>query len=324
MAVTVSLRDGIEIGLSDGTRIVCDGANPDGDVAVISHAHGDHLPDRDTTAVCSSMTAALASERADTSVTQINDERIELRPAGHVAGSRAALITDPDGTRICYTGDVCTRDRRYLTGFDPPDADILVIEATYGKPPFEFPPYERVTEEILEWLRTTTDPVVLFGYALGRAQELQRLAMQADRDRILVTDAIQRVNRIIAQHLDIPFDVELYEDETSLRDGDALILPFQSTRVDWITSLVDRAGARTAGVSGWAIEESFRYRGDFDETFPLSDHCDYAELLDLVDAVDPETVYTHHGATDGLAQALTRRGYAARALRDGQTSLEEF
>ena len=63
--MTVRYRDGIEIELSDGTRVVCDADNPDGDVAVVSHAHGDHLPTGDTTAVCSELTAAIGSRRMD-------------------------------------------------------------------------------------------------------------------------------------------------------------------------------------------------------------------------------------------------------------------
>jgi putative mRNA 3-end processing factor len=322
--VTVTYRDGIEIELSDGTRVVCDADDPDGDVNVVTHAHGDHYPDGEATAVCSPLTADLATARRDTPLHRTTDDRVELIPAGHVAGSRAALVTDPDGTRYLYTGDVCTRSRFYLDGFEPPDADVLVVEATYGDPAYVFPDHDTVAAEIRSWLASTAAPVLLLGYALGRAQKLQLLADRAGRDRIFTTDAVRRVNEVIEAHRDVRFDVRPYEDDTTLADGDAFVIPMTSGRINWISSLAESAGAVTAGFSGWAIEESFKFRGDFDETFPLSDHCDFTELLDLVDAVDPDRVYTQHGSVTTLAEQLTDVGYDATALRRNQLSLGDF
>jgi putative mRNA 3-end processing factor len=322
--VTITYRDGIEIELSDGTRVVCDADDPDGDVNVVTHAHGDHYPDGEATAVCSPLTADLATARRDTPLHRTTDDRVELIPAGHVAGSRAALVTDPDGTRYLYTGDVCTRSRFYLDGFEPPDADVLVVEATYGDPTYVFPDHDTVAAEIRSWLASTAAPVLLLGYALGRAQKLQLLADRAGRDRIFTTDAVRRVNEVVETHRDVRFDVRPYEDDTTLADGDAFVVPMTSGRINWISSLAESAGAVTAGFSGWAIEESFKFRGDFDETFPLSDHCDFAELLDLVDAVDPDRVYTQHGSVTTLAEQLTDVGYDATALRRNQLSLGDF
>ena len=322
--MTITYRDGIEIELSDGTRVVCDADDPDGDVNVVTHAHGDHYPDGEATAVCSPLTADLATARRDTPLHRTTDDRVELIPAGHVAGSRAALVTDPDGTRYLYTGDVCTRSRFYLDGFEPPDADVLVVEATYGDPAYVFPGHDTVAAEIRSWLASTAAPVLLLGYALGRAQKLQLLADRAGRDRIFTTDAVRRVNEVIEAHRDVRFDVRPYEDDTTLADGDAFVVPMTSGRINWISSLAESAGAVTAGFSGWAIEESFKFRGDFDETFPLSDHCDFTELLDLVDAVDPDRVYTQHGSVTTLAEQLTDVGYDATALRRNQLSLGDF
>lgn len=322
--VTVRYRDGIEIELSDGTTVVCDADEPDGDVTVVSHAHGDHWPEGDVSAVCSPLTAELATARRETPLQATTDHRVELLPAGHVAGSRAALVTDPDGTRYLYTGDVCTRSRFYLDGFEPPSADVLVVEATYGEADYVFPDHATVAAEIGEWLIETTEPVILFGYALGRAQKLQLLAGEAGCDRVLTTDAVRRVNEPIEAHHGVDFGAEPYESDTELTDGDALVLPMTSGRIDWIDRLAEAAGAVKAGFSGWAVDSSFKFRGDFDVTFPLSDHCDFEELLSLVEAVDPEQVYTQHGSAASLAGHLTEAGYDATALRQHQTSLGDF
>ena len=321
--MTVRLRDGVEIELSDGSRVVCDADHPDGDVTVVSHAHGDHWPEEATTAVCSQLTADLVTARRETPLERTTDDRVELLPAGHVPGSRAALVTDPDGTRYLYTGDVCTRPRFYLDGFDPPEADVLVVESTYGEPGYVFPDHETVAAEIVDWLEDTDEPVLLFGYALGRAQELELLAERAGRTTY-TTDAVRRVNEVVESHLGTAFAVEPYASGVDLGPGDALVLPMTSARINWVDRLAAETGAVKAGFSGWAVEDSFRFRGDYDATFPLSDHCDFAELRGLVAAVDPDRVYTQHGSAAAFARTLTRDGYEATALRENQTALGDF
>jgi putative mRNA 3-end processing factor len=322
--VPVRYRDGIEIVLSDGTRVVCDATAPDGDVNVVSHAHADHTPEEPIEAVCSPLTADLVATRQDLSLTRTTDDRVELLPAGHVAGSRAALVTDPDGTRYLYTGDVCTRSRFYLDGFDPPSADVLVVEATYGTPEYVFPDHEAVAAEIRSWLAETRDsPVVCFGYALGRAQKLQLLAATTDRT-VYATDAVRRVNGTVERHRDVAFAAEPYDHDAGLDAGDVLVLPMTTARVDWVDRLAAETGALKAGFSGWAVEDAFRFRGDYDVGFPLSDHCDFAELEALVAAVDPEAVYVQHGSGDAFASHLVEAGYDATSLKPNQTSLSEF
>lgn len=321
--MTVRYRDGIEIELSDGTRVVCDADEPAGDITIVSHAHGDHLPSKEIKAVCSELTAALGTVRREEPLHRETDERVELLPAGHVAGSRAALITDPDGTRYCYTGDVCTRSRFYLQGFEPPDVDVLITEATYGEPEYVFPDHETVVADSIDWLEESTGPVILFGYALGRAQKLQLLADRAGK-RVYTTDAVLRVNKPISRYLDVSFPAVPYEEETDLGAGDALVLPMTTTRIDWIERLIEETGAATAGFSGWAVDSSYRFRGDFDAAFPLSDHCDFEELRRLVAAADPDRVYTQHGSGDRLAEELTKEGYDARTIKQNQTSLGDF
>ena len=123
----------------------------------------------------------------------------------------------------------------------------------------------------------------------------------------------------------LPFQIWILRGFIDLVPGDVLVLPMQTTRLAWIEALVDRYDAVTVGFSGWAVDDAFVYRRGLDEGFVLSDHADFNELVEIVQAVDPERVYTTHGATEAFASHLTRaEGYETRALKAGQTTLEDF
>ncbi|SEV81537.1 MBL fold metallo-hydrolase [Natrinema salifodinae] len=345
--MTVRHRDGIHFEREDGqAHVVADARSAVGAVNVVSHAHADHtFRSTPETVVCSAETAAIAEARTGTGFEFVERAPgIELVPAGHVVGSRAAIIdveeatADGDGRsgRYCYTGDFSTRDRCYLDGFDPSaiDADALVMETTYGRPEYRFPPQDELEAAIADWLRDNDDrPLFLFGYSLGRAQKLQWLARQAtaDADReILVSESIHDVNQAIERATGsddedgLSFPGRPYDSLRGLTD-ELVILPSNQARADWVETAVDREDGLKAGFSGWAVDDSFRYRGNYDVTFPLTDHCDFDELVAAVRAIDPEVVYTHHGADEAFADVLaTEYGYRAQPLKRAQTTLDEF
>ena len=324
--MTVRYRDGIEVELSTGERVVCDADDPDGDINVVSHAHGDHLYERaPESVVWSDLTRELAAVRRETVPPSATDDRVRLVDAGHVPGARAAVIEDPDGTTYCYTGDLSTREHQYLDGFAaPPDVDVLVIESTYGEPGYTFPPPGEAAGQFQAWARETDAPVVVFAYALGRAQEVELLLAETERT-VHVTDAVAALNEPIADAFGLEFPVQRYDSDGSLGADDALVLPTGTKNLGWVETLVENSGARTAALSGWAVDSSFRFAGGYDATFPLSDHCDFEELLAVVEAVDPEEVYTCHGSTDSLAREVrSRLGYPAQSLKRNQASLGEF
>lgn len=331
MTRSVRYTDGIEISLANGETVRADSEALDGDINVLSHAHGDHLSQAPSGAlVCSEVTAALANVRRDadtgTELHQTTHPQIELVNAGHVAGSRAALIDDENGRTYLYTGDISTRDRFYLDGFEPPSADVLIIESTYGKPGYVFPNQETIEQEIVDWLNETLEtPLLLFGYSLGRAQKLQRLVDRSDRSRLFVTEAIAQINRVLEDAYGIEFGDRRYQSETTLSNGDVLVLPAQTNHLRFVDTIADETGAIKGGFSGWAVDESFKYRGGYDVTFPLSDHCDFTELRDVIQAVDPEIVYTHHGFAEEFAEYLiAETPVDAQALKQNQSTLGDF
>ena len=86
--------------------------------------------------------------------------------------------------------------------------------------------------------------------------------------------------------------------------------------------LKSKYGAVTIGFSGWAQSKKFSFGRGADYSFPLSDHCDFAELVDMVVSSGAEQVYTVHGFVAEFAQSLQKLGISARPLHEG--SLDDF
>src|SRR5438477_5042 len=71
---------------------------------------------------------------------------------------------------------------------------------------------------------------------------------------------------------------------------------------------------RTAVLTGWAVDPGCRFRYQCDAAFPLSDHADFPELIEMVKLVQPQKIYTLHGFAAEFAQTLRQLGYDASAL----------
>src|SRR4051812_13346973 len=127
---------------------------------VVSHAHSDHLPDTPhARTFATPATAALAGYRSGigevveldygTEHAPCPDTRLRLLPAGHVVGSAMAHVTRPEGT-LLSSGDFKPRDSLTAAAAEPCPADVLVMESTYGRPLFRFPPWRQVIDELVD------------------------------------------------------------------------------------------------------------------------------------------------------------------------------
>jgi Cft2 family RNA processing exonuclease len=73
---------------------------------------------------------------------------------------------------------------------------------------------------------------------------------------------------------------------------------------------------RSAVFTGWALDSGCVFRYKVDAAFPLSDHADYDELLEMVRLVNPKKVYTLHGFAAQFANSLRTLGYEAQSLTE--------
>jgi Cft2 family RNA processing exonuclease len=287
-------------------------------LSVVTHAHADHVA-RHERAICTRETAALLRKRLGPGTRclelplgeplPVGDLRLTLLPAGHILGSAMAFLEGPGGTML-YTGDVRLEGGLTTPPAAPRGADLLVTEATYGRPDHCFPPAEETRARIVGFARAALaegKTPVLLAYALGKAQEVMR-ALGAGGIRVAAHGSVWNLCTVYRQFgIHFPKARRLGGTGGSGK-GAAIVVPPRFLRA---TEVQAAAPLRVAAVTGWGE----RTLGNgVEEAFPLSDHSDYRGLLALVEAVAPKRVEVVHGYAAEFAQDLRDRGYPARAV----------
>ena len=93
-----------------------------------------------------------------------------------------------------------------------------------------------------------------------------------------------------------------------------MISPLLSEKTRFVQDMKSKYGAVTVGFSGWARSTKFPFGRKTDYSIPMSDHCDYAELVRMVRRSGAEKVYTTHGFEEEFANDLRVFGIDAVAL----------
>lgn len=288
--------------------------------AFVSHGHADHFA-RHERVLCSVGTGhilvkryGLKSSSIDTldwgEEKRIGDHMVTLHPAGHITGS-AMIRVEKGGESLLYTGDFKTRSSRTAETSEFPEADILVMETTFGRPGFVFPPSNEVEEDLVCFVRETLEDgetPVLLAYSLGKAQEALAILSAAGIESV-VSKPVHEMTEACRD-----LGVALPEPEMlgkSIPDGVAVVAPPNAVRSRVIRNHKKR---RTAMLSGWALTSGSQYRYQVDRVIPLSDHADYPGLLQAVKMVSPTLVYTLHGSTREFAADLRAKGFDAWSI----------
>jgi Cft2 family RNA processing exonuclease len=222
----------------------------------------------------------------------------------------AQLLFEHEGCGLLYTGDLKLR-RGAGRSTEIPRCQVLVLESTYGRPHFRFPEPDSAAEEVARWCRRALDArvtPVLLAHALGKAQELM-LALAPYGLRFALEERCVPFSRgYEAAGVALPEWVDL--ESLDGHPGERVVIVPPAGK-----EAVRRLGRyRSALVSGWAQDPDFRRLFGADCAFPLSDHCDFDELLEVVRRSGADHVYTVHGFADDLARHLRRRGVRAHAL----------
>ncbi len=288
--------------------------------AFVSHGHADHFARHDRI-LCSKGTGHILIKRYGIKASsievldwgeekKINDHIITLHPAGHITGS-AMIRIERAGQSLLYTGDFKTRSSRTAESPEFPKSDILIMETTFGKPHFVFPPTSAIESEVVRFARETIaddETPIFLAYSLGKAQEALAILDEAKIPVVMTKPVLEMTNACRDLGVKLSEPVLL---EKSIPPGVAVIAPPGAVRSRVIRNHKKR---RTAMLSGWALTPGSQYRYQVDLVLPLSDHADYPGLLDAVKMVSPSLVYTLHGSTREFATDLRAKGTEAWSI----------
>jgi Cft2 family RNA processing exonuclease len=222
------------------------------------------------------------------------DHRLTLFSAGHVLGSSQLMIESEHG-RFVYTGDFKLASSLTVEAPEVKQCDVLLMECTFGRPHYAFPPREEIAAAMIAFARKALEDgavPVFFAYSLGKAQEA--IAMLGSAGLALaVHSAVDVMSRV---YLDCGVELPAFEryDPQTCDPNSVFVWPPGATLPK---ELRDRS-VRTAVLTGWALDRGALFRYGTQHGFPLSDHADYPALLKYIELAQPRKVYLNHGWRD--------------------------
>lgn len=239
------------------------------------------------------------------------DEVITFFCADHILGAAQVLVEDAEGTRIVYTGDFRVDKTPVL------EADVLVMEATYGSPScrrsFGTSVEDLLVSLVKEGLKHGV--VYVFGYH-GKLQEVMEVLHEAGvKAPFVAPERVFRVSRICEQH-GMRIGRLLLSEEGEARELLERNLP--CVAFYHMNARSKFSGVFRIYVSGWEFDSPCREISEREYIIALSDHSDFDGLMEYVRRSRPKFVVTDNfrvGYAETLAREIRRRfGVSAVAL----------
>ena len=305
--------------------------------AVITHAHSDHARFGSQHYYCSLSSTALLQHRLPQApqvhslvygeCLHLGDAKISLHPAGHIRGSAQVRI-EAAGEVWVVTGDYKRCADPSCEPFEIIPCDVLITEATFGAPVYQWQPGEEVVAEIFQWWMDNREQgltSLLFCYALGKAQRILAELTRYTNETVYTHGAVEALTDIyrkdgVVMLPTIP-TTDLPKDHSY--SGALVIAPPSAHRSVWMKRFKNVA---TAFASGWMRVRGHRRRRGYQRGFVLSDHADWPGLLRTVKETGAQKIYVTHGYKDLLARYLSHQGLEAKSLDTlftGDSSVDE-
>lgn len=293
------------------------------DKAVITHAHADHSKWGMKSYLTHQKSIPIMRHRlGEINVAgleygeerSLNGVKVSLFPAGHIPGSAQVRI-EYKGEVWVITGDYKLIDDGVSTPFEPVKCHSLVTESTFGLPVYKWKPQREVFSEMNQWWRENREQglaSVILGYSLGKAQRIL-CSIDPGIGPILLHGAIHNSNLALKESgLVLPETVLITKDTPKEKYRGALIIaPPSAFGSPWMKKLKPY---KVGTASGWMSLRGARRRRNVDKGFVLSDHADWNELNQAVEASEAEKVYVTHGYTNIFSNWLKSQGIDAEPV----------
>lgn len=294
--------------------------------AVITHAHSDHAHSGCEHYLASQegerLTRLRLGEDADLETlaygaqVNLNGVTVSLHPAGHITGSSQVRV-EYRGEVWVVSGDYKLRLDPTCSPFEPIRCHSFITEATFGLPIYRWPLPQSVFQEVNAWWLANQQAgraSVLFAYAVGKAQRILK-SIDASIGPLMTHGAVERViDEYRSGGIDLPQTLPVSEAPKKTDWSRSLVIaPPSAQGTPWMRRF---GNLSTAFASGWMSIRGTRRRKAIDRGFVISDHADWEELHDAIQATGADRVWVTHGYVDVLARQLREAlGLDARELR---------
>lgn len=308
------------------------------DRALITHAHSDHARSGSKSYLTAatgehvlrqrlSKKAVIETVEYGRSVT-ISGVKVSFHSAGHVLGS-AQIRLEHKGQVWVVSGDYKTVPDSTCDAFEPVKCHTFITESTFGLPIYRWPSPSEVSRSINGWWQRNQEKglaSVLMGYSFGKAQRLLSL-LDPSLGSIFVHPKIDLMNRAyINTGIKLHSYRNIEETMAGTRFASSLIITPPGADDDvWRSRVYDDYAVGVA--SGWTRVRNRQAYNYHDESFVLSDHADWDELLSVIRETEAEQVIVTHGFVDPLLKHLNGRGIKAKSFKtkfNGEDKLDEL
>lgn len=328
MKATITRRGAVLL----GKHVACDAFDESERLRVVTHAHADHLMGlRQSLRACKKVLMTRATkdlidvlkgplflmcglvETLDYGKAfPCEEEQTTFFRADHILGAAQVLVEDAEGTRILYTGDF------RIAGTPVVDADVLVMEATYGSPRCRRSFGRDVSRVLVSLVEEglKQGKVYVFGYH-GKLQEVMQILHDAGvKAPFVMPERVFHVSKVCEWHGmrlgRLMLSTEKEAKELLDRNSSCVAFYHMGSR-----RKIGTGGFRVS-VSGWEFNSVVREVAENDYVVALSDHSDFDGLIEYVRRCRPRLVITDsyregHAAT--FAGEIRKRfGISALAL----------
>jgi len=298
-------------------------------IAIITHAHSDHLRLGSGTYICTSPSRGLIEHRLRNTDSpyviksydydetfQLNGVSVSFHPAGHILGS-AQIRLEYGGKVVVLTGDYKRHNDPTCQSFVQLSADILVTEATFGLPIYQWPDPQLEFDKLYHWILRNKEEhsaSILFGYSLGKAQRILAELHKRTDEVIFIHGAIHDITEIYRDEgIDLPQTQFVVEQDDHFDFSDRIVIsPPSAFRSNYMNRFKQFNSAFT---SGWMRVRGRRRMGGYDTGFVVSDHADWNSLIDTVIRSQANEVYVGFTKNPTFVRYLREElGYETRQL----------
>jgi Cft2 family RNA processing exonuclease len=289
----------------------------------ITHAHSDHLCNTFQKSYATKETISLLNGRIKNAKHKFveleynkklkltNDLSVTPLNAGHILGS-AMFYFENQNTSLLYTGDFNSGSSLLLKSAKPVNADILFIESTFGRKEFSFNLRSTIYSNLADKINNDISKnkfIIIGGYSLGKNQEIIAFLNQylnivplVDQETYKYSSIYNKYNKNLKFNL---LDYNIYA-------SNVLVMPISLVNRNMLNSLRLQTGKiiESYVMTGWNYARA-------SNLINISDHCDYENLLDFVNQVNPKKVYTMHGFSKEFAKSINYElGIDAKPITD--------